>query len=224
MIRILLCDDQEIVTEGLHLILETDPELRIVGAASNGAQAVEMAAVLQPDLVLMDLKMPGMNGVRATRAIRRAQPAVAVLVLTTFDDDSWVLDAIRSGASGYLLKDTSRDRLIEAIKDTVAGKTHVDPQVAGKLLQQIAQRDPAPEPLALVEPLTKREVDVLRLMTEGLSYMEIAGRLFLSEGTVRNYASSIFAKMGVADRMQAVVTALREGVVLSLKPEARNSK
>ena len=224
MIRILLCDDQEIVTEGLHLILETDPELRIVGAASNGAQAVEMAAVLQPDLVLMDLKMPGMNGVRATRAIRRAQPAVAVLVLTTFDDDSWVLDAIRSGASGYLLKDTSRDRLIEAIKDTVAGKTHVDPQVAGKLLQQIAPRDPAPEPLALVEPLTKREVDVLRLMTEGLSYMEIAGRLFLSEGTVRNYASSIFAKMGVADRMQAVVTALREGVVLSLKPEARNSK
>ncbi|MCX6018559.1 MAG: response regulator transcription factor [Chloroflexi bacterium] len=224
MIRILLCDDQEIVTEGLHLILETDPELRIVGAASNGAQAVEMAAVLQPDLVLMDLKMPGMNGVRATRAIRRAQPAEAVLVLTTFDDDSWVLDAIRSGASGYLLKDTSRDRLIEAIKDTVAGKTHVDPQVAGKLLQQIAQRDPAPEPLALVEPLTKREVDVLRLMTEGLSYMEIAGRLFLSEGTVRNYASSIFAKMGVADRMQAVVTALREGVVLSLKPEARNSK
>ena len=224
MIRILLCDDQEIVTEGLHLILETDPELRIVGAASNGAQAVEMAAVLQPDLVLMDLKMPGMNGVRATRAIRRAQPAVAVLVLTTFDDDSWVLDAIRSGASGYLLKDTSRDRLIEAIKDTVAGKTHVDPQVDGKLLQQIAQRDPAPEPLALVEPLTKREVDVLRLMTEGLSYMEIAGRLFLSEGTVRNYASSIFAKMGVADRMQAVVTALREGVVLSLKPEARNSK
>jgi len=213
MIRVLLCDDQAIVTEGLQMILETDADLRVVGVAANGAQAVELSAAIEPDIVLMDLKMPGMNGVRATRAIRRAQPAVAVLVLTTFDEDSWVLDAIRSGASGYLLKDTPRDRLIEAIKDTVAGRTHIDPQVAGKLLQKIAHPAAAADISVLTEPLTKREIGVLKLMTEGLSYVEIAGRLFLSEGTVRNYASNIFAKMGVADRTQAVVAALRFGLV-----------
>ena len=209
MIRVLICDDQAIVTEGLQMILETDADLRVVGVAANGVQAVELSAAIEPDIVLMDLKMPGMNGVQATRAIRHAQPAVAVLVLTTFDDDSWVLDAIRSGASGYLLKDTPRDRLIEAIKDTVAGRTHIDPQVAGKLLQQIAHPVGASDIGVLAEPLTKREIGVLKLMTEGWSYVEIAGRLFLSEGTVRNYASNIFAKMGVADRTQAVVTALR---------------
>lgn len=213
MIRVLICDDQAIVTEGLQMILETDADLRVVGVAANGAQAVELSAAIEPDIVLMDLKMPGMNGVRATRAIRHAQPAVAVLVLTTFDDDSWVLDAIRSGASGYLLKDTPRDRLIEAIKDTIAGRTHIDPQVAGKLLQQIAHPVGAADIGVLAESLTKREIGVLKLMTEGLSYGEIAGRLFLSEGTVRNYASNIFAKMGVADRTQAVVTALRFGLV-----------
>ena len=217
MIRILLCDDQSIVISGLQQILETDSELRVVGSAMNGAQAVELVASLQPDIVLMDLKMPGMNGVRATCVIRQAYPSVAVLVLTTFDDDSWVLDAVRAGASGYLLKDAPRDRLVAAVKDTVAGRTHVDPQVAGKIFQQLARAESTNDVDApmLVESLTKRELGVLRLMTEGLSYTEISGRLFLSEGTVRNYASSIFAKLGVADRTQAVVIALRFGLLKS---------
>ncbi len=211
-IRVLLCDDQALVTDGLQLILESDASFEVVGAASDGAQAVELTARLKPDIVLMDLKMPGMNGVQATYAIRRDHPEIPVLVLTTFDDDAWVLDAIRSGAAGYLLKDMPRDRLIAAIKDTVAGKTHIDPQVAGKLLQRVAQPNAAPNAPMLREALSKRELGVLKLMTQGLNYGEIAERLFLSEGTVRNYASSIFAKLDVTDRTQAVVLALRFGL------------
>lgn len=212
-IRVLLCDDQALVTDGLQLILETDAVFEVVGAASDGAQAIEMAARTRPDIVLMDLKMPGVNGVQATYAIRRDHPEIPVLVLTTFDDDAWVLDAVRAGAAGYLLKDTPRDRLIAAIKDTVAGKTHIDPQVAGKLLSRIAQPETASNAPMLREALSKRELGVLKLMTEGLNYGEIAERLFLSEGTVRNYASSIFTKLDVTDRTQAVVVALRFGLV-----------
>ena len=211
-IRVLLCDDQALVTDGLQLILETDASIEVVGAASDGSQAVELAARLKPDIVLMDLKMPGMNGVQATYAIRRDHPEIPVLVLTTFDDDAWVLDAIRSGAAGYLLKDTPRDRLITAIKDTVAGKTHIDPQVAGKLLQRVAHPGAAPNAPKLREALSKRELGVLKLMTQGMNYGEIAERLFLSEGTVRNYASSIFTKLDVTDRTQAVVLALKFGL------------
>jgi DNA-binding NarL/FixJ family response regulator len=211
-IRVLLCDDQTIVTDGLQLILEADPAFKVTGVASDGARALELLASAKPDIVLMDLKMPGMNGVQATHAIRLAHPALPVLVLTTFDDDAWVLDAIRAGASGYLLKDTPRERLIAAIKDTLQGRSHVDPGVAGKLLQHVAQ-PPAVASLHLSEPLGKREQDVLKLMSEGLSYSDIAGRLFLSEGTVRNYASAVFAKLGVSDRTQAVVLALKFGLL-----------
>src|SRR5512145_3237167 len=132
MIRVLICDDQAIVCDGLEAILSTDSEIEVVGLASNGAQVVELAQSIKPDLVLMDLKMPGMNGIQATQVIREQLPETRVLVLTTYDDDEWVFDAIRSGAAGYMLKDTPRDKLIPAIKDTVAGKTHVDPVVAGK--------------------------------------------------------------------------------------------
>jgi DNA-binding NarL/FixJ family response regulator len=213
-IRVLLCDDQAIVTDGLQMILETDAEIRVVGAASDGAQALDMIPQLKPDIVLMDLKMPVMNGVQATHAIRRDYPTIPVLVLTTFDDDAWVLDAIRSGAAGYLLKDATRDRLIVAIKDTVLGRTHVDPQVAGKLLSQIAQpvgQDTLTPRIS--ETLSARELDVLKLMSHGLNYADIAKRISLSEGTVRNYASTIFSKLGVTDRTQAVVLALRFGLL-----------
>jgi DNA-binding NarL/FixJ family response regulator len=212
-IRVLLCDDQALVTDGIQMILETDSSLKVVGVARDGIQAVEMVAQIKPDVVLMDLKMPGMNGVHATRAIRRDFPDIPVLVLTTFDGDDWVLDAIRSGASGYLLKDTPRDQLISAVKNTVAGKSVIDPAVAGKLLSRIASAPAQENVSTLTAQLSERELELLKLMTHGLSYGDIAKRLFLSEGTVRNYASSLFAKMNVADRIQAVVMALRFGLV-----------
>ena len=212
MIRILICDDQAIVCEGLQAILSTAQDIEIVGTANDGAQAVEMIAVAQPDVILMDLKMPVMNGVQATRLIHERHPQVRMLVLTTYDADEWVFDAIRSGASGYLLKDTPRERLIEAIQDTAAGKTPVDPNVAGKLFAQVAQGT-APPDTTIAEDLSEREREVLGLLARGMTNTEIAKRLYLSEGTVRNYVSAILTKLDVADRTQAAVLALRYGLV-----------
>jgi DNA-binding NarL/FixJ family response regulator len=211
MIRVLICDDQTIVSEGLRVILGADPEIEVVGMANDGAEAVERVSLLKPDVVLMDLKMPVMNGIQATRLIREQHPGVRVLVLTTYDADEWVFDAIRSGASGYLLKDTPREGLLAAVKGTAAGQTHVDPVVAGKLFTHVSQGSQPPDP-AIANALTERERDVLRLLARGLSNTDIAERLFLSEGTVRNYVSGIFAKLGVSDRTQAAVLALRYGL------------
>ncbi len=213
MIRVLLCDDQDIVLEGLQTILKAEPGIEVVGVAQEGSQAIELVPQVQPDVVLMDLKMPGMNGIQATRKIREQYPQVRVLVLTTYDADEWVFDAIRGGASGYLLKDTPRDELIEAIKGTAAGKTHVDPNVAGKLFTHITLSRPAMPETSIGETLSDREREVLRLMTRGFSNADIAQELFLSEGTVKNYVSSIFTKLGVSDRTQAAVIALRYGLV-----------
>jgi two-component system, NarL family, response regulator LiaR len=211
VIRVLICDDQAIVREGLQAILSTIQDIEVVGTVHDGAQAVEMVAEAQPDVVLMDLKMPMMNGVQATRLIRERYPDVRVLVLTTYDADEWVFDAVRSGASGYLLKDTPRERLIEAIKDTAAGKTPVDPNVAGKLFAQVAQGT-APPDTSIAEDLSEREREVLGLLARGMTHAEIARQLYLSEGTVRNYVSAILEKLDVADRTQAAVLALRHGL------------
>ncbi len=208
MTRILICDDQDVVREGLQAILRAAAGLEVVGTASDGAEALELIPSTRPDVVLMDLKMPGMNGIQATREICTHYPAVRVLVLTTYDADEWVFDAIRSGAAGYLLKDTPREQLIEAIKGTSAGKTHVDPNVAGKLFSQVAQ-SPAAAESSIADRLSEREREVLGLLAHGLSNADIAARLYLSEGTVRNYVSAIFAKLGVTDRTQAAVLALR---------------
>lgn len=213
MIRVVICDDQEMVCEGLRAILGTAADIEVVGVGHDGAEAVELAGRQRPDLVLMDLKMPGMNGIQATQRIRDRFPAVKVLVLTTYDADEWVFDAIRAGADGYLLKDTPRVRLIEAIRGTAAGATHVDPQVAGRLLARVAQQPARAQESRVLEALSERELEVLRLLARGLSNTEIAGRLYLSEGTVRNYVSAILGKLGVADRTQAAVMALRYGVV-----------
>lgn len=212
MIKLLICDDQYVVCEGLKAIFESDTDLQVVGTAADGAEALELLPQLQPDLVLMDLKMPIMNGVQATRHIRQKYPDIKILVLTTYDADEWVFDAIRSGAAGYLLKDTQREALIAAIKDTMAGKTPVDSAVAGKLFAQVVQGTPGPQS-TLVDTLTEREKDILRLLGAGLSNADIAARLYFSEGTVRNYISSILDKLGVADRTQAAVLALRCGLV-----------
>jgi two-component system, NarL family, response regulator LiaR len=211
MIKVLVCDDQELVREGLKTILGTDPDLAVAGVASDGVEAVEMVANQPVDVVLMDLKMPVMNGVQATSLIRQHHPAVKVLVLTTYDADEWVFDAIRAGASGYLLKDTPRERLLAAIKETAAGKTPVDPVVAGKLFAQITQPSSLPTS-PMVGLLNEREKEVLALLARGMTNAEIAGRIFLSEGTVKNYVSSILEKLGVNDRTQAAVFAIRHGL------------
>jgi DNA-binding NarL/FixJ family response regulator len=211
MIRVLICDDQAVVCEGLKAILSTAKGIEVVGIANDGEQAVELTEHFLPDVVLMDLKMPVMNGIQATRVITTRFPGVHVLVLTTYDIDEWVFDAIHSGASGYLLKDTPRENLIAAIQGTAEGKTFVDPGVAGKILDQVRHGSAHPN-TDLLRALSEREIAVLRLLAQGLSNPEIAQQLFLSEGTVRNYVSSILSKLEVADRTQAALLALRAGL------------
>lgn len=212
MIDVLVCDDQVIVCEGLTRILGSDPELRVVGVAHDGAEALTKVAELHPHLVLMDLKMPGVNGIVATRKIREQHPSIPILVLTTYDDDEWVFDALRSGAAGYLLKDTPPSDLIAAIKGTLAGRSFLDPAVAGKILSDFQKR-PVTTPEPTRYKVSDRERELLRLLASGLSNGEIAQQVFLSEGTVRNYTSDLFKKLGVSDRTQAVVIALRHGLI-----------
>lgn len=209
MIKVLIADDQEIVCEGLKKILQSDPELKVIGTAHNGQQALELIEHQRPDLVLMDLQMPIMNGVQAIRQLRKTDPDLPVLVLTTYTDDKWLFDAIRAGANGYLLKDRPRQELIDAIKGTASGDSYLDPAVTKRVLDSVAS---VPEPMESSSDLdlSQREQDILQLLVEGLSNADIAQRLFLSEGTVRNYLSGLFTKLGVSDRTQAVVVALRE--------------
>jgi DNA-binding NarL/FixJ family response regulator len=209
--NVIICDDQAIIRDGLEMLLKLERDIEVVGLARDGAEAVELVAQHRPDLVLMDLKMPGMNGIEATRRIRTRYPEVSVLVLTTYDDDEWVFDAIRAGASGYLLKDTPREEVIKAVRGTVEGQSFVDPQVAGKLLGHVASQQTQPRSL-LTDKLTGREVDVLQLVARGLTNADIAARLHLSEGTVRNHVSAILAKLDVSDRTQAAVLAIRHGL------------
>lgn len=212
LIRVLICDDQEMVREGLRAILRTVPNIKVTGVASDGDEVVNIIESTQPDVVLMDLNMPGVNGIQATRIIHERFPNVRVLALTTYDADEWVFDAIRAGASGYLLKGTPRTGLIQAIEGTVAGQTYVDPAVAGKLFTHVAGKTVVHDS-TIADSLSPREREILRLLANGLSNADIAAQLFLSEGTVRNYLSGIFNKLGVTDRTQAAVIALRHGLV-----------
>lgn len=211
MIKVIVCDDQALIRDSLGMLLNLERNIQVVGSAEDGAEAVQLVALHQPDLVLMDLKMPGMNGIEATRRIRAQYPEVKVLVLTTYDDDEWVFDAIRAGASGYLLKDTPREEVIKAVRGTVEGRSFVDPSVAGRLLNQVADQQTQPATL-ITDKLTERELDVLRLLARGFSNADIAARLHLSAGTVRNHVSAIFAKLDVSDRTQAAVIAIQHGL------------
>jgi two-component system, NarL family, response regulator LiaR len=218
MVRVLICDDQRVVREGLAAILSTDEEIEVVGLAGNGEEALALAAELQPDLVLMDLKMPVMNGVQATRRLNNFLPQVRVLILTTYADDQWIFDAIRAGAAGYLLKDTRRDDLVAAIKGTVGGKSFLDPAIAGRVMQQAAAAQPADstgdrQSADGVAALSERELEVLRLIALGYNNAQIAQRLHLAAGTVRNYVSTILQKLGVEDRTQAAVMAHQRGLM-----------
>jgi two-component system, NarL family, response regulator LiaR len=210
MIRVLIVDDQAVVCEGLRVMLNAAPGIEVVGVAYNGAEALERLPEVQPDLVLMDLKMPVMNGIHATRAIRERSPAVKVLVLTTYADDEWVFDAIRAGAAGYILKDSRREDIVAAVEGAAAGRTHIDPGVADKLLAFV--RTGAAPASEIAADLSEREQEVLRLLAQGLSNAAIAERLCLAEGTVRNYVSSILSKLDVEDRTAAAAIAWRYGL------------
>lgn len=211
--RVVICDDQALIRDGLEMLLRLEKDIEIVGLAQDGAEAIDLVRHTKPDLVLMDLKMPRMNGIEATRRIHAEMPDIRILVLTTYDDDVWVFDAIRAGASGYVLKDTPREDVVKAIRGTVAGRTYVDPGVAGKLLSQVASQQTMPAS-QLADKLTERELGVLRLLARGLSNADIADRLALSEGTVRNYISAVLTKLDVSDRTQAAVLAIQQGLLV----------
>lgn len=209
--RVIICDDQDITRDGLALLLGRAPDIDVVGLAPDGHEAVALALRLRPDLVLMDLKMPGCNGVDATRQIRNQLPHTQVLILTTFDDDAWLFDALRAGAAGYLLKDATRDELLRAVRGTIDGRTFIDPAVAGRLVQQVTGDTPPVDALVLAR-LSEREVAILRLLARGYSNAAIALTLSLAQGTVRNHVSALLAKLDVADRTQAALLALRHGL------------
>ena len=212
MIKVILCDDQLIVIEGLRKIIESDPEIKVIGAASNGEELIELLVNSKPDLILTDLKMPVMNGILATRKIRREFPNIHVLALTTYDDDEWVFDALQAGAEGYLLKDLPPDQLIQAIKGTMKGNAYIDPKVTRKVIEQ-TQFSVEHLESQLDLDLTEREDEILKLIAHGLSNADIAEQLFLSEGTIRNYTKNIFKKLDVTTRTQAAVLAIKYGLV-----------
>lgn len=211
MIRVLLVDDQVIICEGLEVVLNASQTIQVVGMAHDGNVGVRLVEQQQPDVVLMDLKMPRMNGIRATEVIKQQFPQIAVLILTTYDEDDWVVDAIRAGANGYLLKDANSEEIIAAIEGVVAGETPVDPAIAQKLYRYVQFGVPARS--EIVERLTERELAILRLLASGLTNAVIAERLSLAEGTVRNHITAIFSKLEVSDRAQATAVAWRYGLV-----------
>jgi DNA-binding NarL/FixJ family response regulator len=205
MIRVLLADDQSLVREGLSSLLEAQPDLEVVGEAENGKMAVERARSLRPDVVLMDVRMPVMDGVAATQAIAQQAPEVKVLILTTFDDDDYVTRAIAFGAKGYLLKDTPSNVLAQAIRLVEQGYTQLGPGLLEKLMT--AESRPAPEPPSELAQLTPREQEVLQWIGKGYSNREIAETLYISERTVKNHVNSILRRLNLRDRTQAAILA-----------------
>lgn len=216
-ITVLLADDQALFREGLHTLLSTHAELAVVGEAANGDEALRLAAALHPQVVLMDVQMPVLDGVAATRRLRAAQPDCRVILLTTFDDDEYVFEGLRAGAAGYLLKDAPSARLVEAIKAAARGESFLQPSVAAKVvaeLNRLAGQAPAlAAPPGLPEPLSEREVEILRLVAGGASNKEIAAQLFLAEGTVKNHVTNILGKLGVTGRLQAANRARELGLL-----------
>lgn len=206
MIQILLVDDQHIIRQGLRSMLESNADMKIVGEAENGQRAIEQIPLLQPDVVLMDIRMPIMDGVAATTAIAQQFPTIKVLVLTTFDDDEYVSQAMRVGAKGYLLKDTEPDELALAIRAIHKGHTQLGPGLFEKALMSIAPVSVPASPPELAQ-LTARELDVLRLIASGANNREIAEALFLSENTVKNYVTNILSRLNLRDRTQAALFA-----------------
>jgi len=217
-IEVLIVDDQELVRTGFRLFLETQPGLTVVGEAGDGEEAIERVRELRPDVVLMDIRMPTMDGVEATAKLTSGaiEPAPRVLVLTTFDLDEYVFGALRAGAAGFLLKDAPRERLIEAIRVVHSGEALLSPSITRRLIEDFAARsDPIEPPAAVLAELTPREREVLVLAAHGLSNGEIAARLVVTEATVKSHAGAVLLKLGLRDRVQAVVFTYEHGIVVA---------
>ncbi len=214
-VRIIVADDHHVVRTGFATLLETQPDFTVVGTASDGAEAVRMSRELSPDVVLMDVRMPVMDGIEATRQLTEG-PGPRVLILTTFDLDQYVYDALCAGASGFLLKDVTAERLFDAVRVIAAGEALLAPAVTRRLISEFARLRPRPDgaPAAALSTLTPRETQVLRLVAEGLSNPEIAARLVVTEETVKTHVSRMLSKLGLRDRTQAVVTAYESGLVV----------
>ena len=219
MISVLLADDEALVRDGFRLILETQADIRVVGEAADGAAAVEQARDLKPDVVLMDIRMPKLDGLEATRRLLASPVDVRVLVLTTFDNDDYVYQALKSGASGFMLKSAPRDQLIAAVRIVARGEQLLAPAITRRLIEDFVQR---PAPGSSRPPdlgaLSERELDVLKLIAKGSSNRQIADELFISEATVKTHIGKIFSKLDLRDRAQAVVIAYESGLV---RPKAR---
>jgi DNA-binding NarL/FixJ family response regulator len=213
--RVLLCDDQVLVRSGFRLILEAREDIQVVGEAEDGREAIELAQQVDPDVILMDVRMPNLDGVEATRRLVAGGSRARILILTTFDLDEYVYEAIRAGASGFLLKDVQPAQLVDAIRVVAAGEALLAPSVTRRLLDRFASTLPGAEekPLPALAELTERELEVLKLLAGGLSNAELAERLFLIETTVKSHISSVLRKLGLRDRVQAVVLAYEAGLV-----------
>ena len=222
MTRVLLVDDQELVRVGFRIILQSEPGIEVVGEASTGAMAVEMARQVHPDVICMDVQMPDVDGIEATRMLVADETVTAgILILTTFNRDDYLFDALRAGASGFLLKSASPEQLVEAVQVVARGDALLSPDVTRSVIQQFARPTPTStesQPLLLPVALTERETDVLRLIARGLANAEIAAELYVGEATVKTHVSNLFAKLGVRDRVQAVVYAYENGFTVPGSP------
>jgi DNA-binding NarL/FixJ family response regulator len=214
MISVLIADDQDLVREGLRMLLEAEPDLVVAGEAGDGGQALDRARLLDPDVILMDVRMPGINGIEATSRLVQAGSRARILMLTTFNLDEYVYHALKAGASGFLLKDASRDQLTGAVRAVAVGETLLAPAITRRLIEDFC-RGPAPgSPVAgAAGGLSERELGVVRLVAQGLSNAEIAARLYLSEATVKSHIARILAKLGLRDRVQVAVYAYEHGIV-----------
>ncbi len=217
---LVIADDQGMVRAGFRSLLEAEPDLEVVGDAANGEEAVEVVRRLRPDVVLMDIRMPVLDGIAATRRLVDEQPATKVLVLTTFDLDEYVFEALRAGASGFLLKDAPAEELASAIRVVAAGESLLAPGVTRRVIDAFVRRSPEPRPArdSRLASLTRREVEVLGLLARGLSNIDIAKRLFVSEATTKTHVSNVLSKLGLRDRVQAVIFAYETGVVVVGEP------
>ena len=215
LIRILLVDDQRLMREGLRILLKLEPDLEIAGEAEDGKAALDAYEALHPDVVLMDVRMPGMDGVEATWRLRERWPKARIVILTTFDDDEYVFEALRAGALGYLLKDVSGHDLAQAVRTVAAGGALIEPSVAAKVIAEFARMAPPARDVdaGLAEPLSEREVQILRLLAGGLTNRQIAERMSMAEGTIKNYVTNILGKLGARDRTQAAIRARKMGLL-----------